>query len=185
MYHDFLPPSNMGSYIKSDWHPSAAQDHHSQHPSTLTSVYQVPALHLIPLWYLKWLTHPFSPDVQTLSILWSTDSPTPFLCQLFYAPLHSYSAHSWHSNQTSQTLHFKNIYFPSLSTSYSSSSALYNAIGSIIFFSFRHFFVFIPNPLLQRAHFSKLPHARFIPLIHSVYHISFTSSATCELTYFK
>ena len=41
----------------------------------------------------------------------------------FYASSHTHllspnSVNSWHSNQTSQTLHLKNIHFPSLSTSH-------------------------------------------------------------------
>ena len=47
--------------------------------------------------------------------------------------------HSWHSNQTSQTLHLKNIHFPSLSTYtpclYSVQRRLYNYS-----FIYRHFF---------------------------------------------
>ena len=55
-----------------------------------------------------------------LNTLWSAllAAPTPLYTS---SPTHliiSNSIHSWHSNQTSQTLHLKNINFPSRSTSH-------------------------------------------------------------------
>ena len=94
----------------------------SHHPSSLTPVYLVPALHLLPLSTTFWSSgaHPFFPHAQTISLL--NDplySLTPFLYQLSYAPLHSYNfIHLRHSNRTSQALHLKNFHLPSLSTSH-------------------------------------------------------------------
>ena len=46
-------------------------------------------------------------------------SLTPFWCQIFYSPLHSYnSINSLHIQRTSQTIYLKNIHFPSLITSH-------------------------------------------------------------------
>ena len=93
----------------------------SHHPRSLTSVSLVPALHLLlpstPFW--PYGTHPFFPHSQNISklsdLLYSLtpiyyNSPTHFLIPN--------SIHSWHSNQTSQTLHLKNIHFHCLSTSH-------------------------------------------------------------------
>ena len=94
----------------------------SHHPSSLTSVSLVPVLHWLrpstPFWPFG--THQFFPHAQTISIL--SDllySLTSFLFQLSYTHLFiPNSIHSRHSNQTSQTLHLKNIHFLSLSTSH-------------------------------------------------------------------
>ena len=58
------------------------------------------------------------------------------------------------------------------------ASASYNAVGTITF-SYRHFLAYIHNPLLLRTTFQRSPSS--IPLIHSVYHIPFTSSISCHL----
>ena len=42
----------------------------------------------------------------------------PFYCSSYTHLLIPNSIHSWHSNQTSQTLHFKHIHLPFLSTSH-------------------------------------------------------------------
>ena len=88
-------------------------------PSIQPSVSLLPVVHWLrpstPFW--PYGTHPFFKHAQTISIL--SDllySLTPFLFQLCYAPIPN-SIHSRHSNQTSQTLHLKNIHFASLSTS--------------------------------------------------------------------
>ena len=65
--------------------------------------------------------------------------------------------HSWHSNQTSQTLHLKNIQFPSLIPH---ASALYSAIDTTTP-SHRHFLAFSPSPLLLSTLFSA---------VHALYH---------------
>ena len=64
----------------------------SHHPSSLTSVSLVPALHLLPPSTPFWRndTHRLFPHAQTISII--SDllySITPFLFQLSYTPLHS------------------------------------------------------------------------------------------------
>ena len=64
----------------------------SHHPSSLTSVSLVPALHFLPPSTLFWPcgTHPFFTHAKTISILsYLLYSPTPSLCQLSYATLHS------------------------------------------------------------------------------------------------
>ena len=64
----------------------------SHHPSSLTSVYLVPALHLLPTSTAFWPhgNHPFLPHAQTTSILSdSLGSLTSFLFLLSYGPLHS------------------------------------------------------------------------------------------------
>ena len=93
----------------------------SHHPASLTSVSLVPVPHWLRPSTSFWPygTHPFFPHAQIISIL--SDllySITLFLFRLYYALLYSYSIHSRHSNQTFQTLHLKNIHFPSLSTSH-------------------------------------------------------------------
>ena len=62
------------------------------YPSSLTWVYLVPALNLLPpsTQFFRYGNHPFLPHAQTISIL--SDllySLTPFLFQLSYASLHS------------------------------------------------------------------------------------------------
>ena len=93
----------------------------SHHPCNPTSVSLVHALHLLmpstPFW--PYNTHPFFSHAQTISIL----SELLYSLLPFYSssPTHlfiSNSTHSWHSNQSSQTLHLKNIHFPSLSTTH-------------------------------------------------------------------
>ena len=83
-------------------HSSVAKGH--LHTS-LTSVSLVPVLHRIrpstPFW--PYGTHPFS-------LHFHYSSPTHFFI--------SNSIHSRYSNETSQTLHVKDIHFPSLSTSH-------------------------------------------------------------------
>ena len=95
----------------------------SHHPSSLTSVSLVSAHHLLPPSTPFWPygAHPFFPHTQTISIL--SDLFYSLTLFLFHAALLTHlfipnSIHSWHSNQTSQTLHLKNIHFPSLSTSH-------------------------------------------------------------------
>ena len=56
------------------------------------------------------------------------------------------------------------------------ASAPYNAVGTITP-SYRHFLALIPNPLLCSTPRSK----DFIPLIHSVFHVHFTSSIHWKL----
>ena len=65
----------------------------SHHPSSLTLVYLIPALHLLlpstPFW--PYGTHPLFPHAQIISILHDPlYSLTLFLFQLSYAPLHSW-----------------------------------------------------------------------------------------------
>ena len=72
------------------------------HPSNVTSVYSLPVIHLIaPSTPCKpYGTHPLSPHVQTISILYLS---TPFLLQLYLVPPNSNNCiHSWHSHQTFQ-----------------------------------------------------------------------------------
>ena len=56
-------------------------------------------------------------------------------------------------------------------------SATYNAVGTITP-SYTHFLAFIHNPLAKDT-FQRSPSS--IPLSHSVYQISFTSSIVCHL----
>ena len=63
----------------------------SHHPSNLTSVYLVPALHLLlpssPFYAIRFSS--ILSTCPTISILFDPlYSPTFFLCQRFYAPLH-------------------------------------------------------------------------------------------------
>ena len=90
-------------------------------PSSLTSVSFVPALHLLPpsTPFGPYGTHPFFPHAQNISIL--SDllySLTPFLFRMSTDLFSPNSTNSLHYNQTSQTLHLKNIHFPSLGTSH-------------------------------------------------------------------
>ena len=70
---------------------------HSHHPSNLTSSYPVPALNFLPPsipFYEQdeypYVVHSFAPLVQTTLILSVPPySSTPFIFQLFYAPLRS------------------------------------------------------------------------------------------------
>ena len=80
------------------------------------AVLPVRANHLFPpsAPFKPYGSHPFSPRVQTISIL---SSLIHTLCQLPFKPS-SNSIHSRHSHQTRQKLHLKNIYFPSLTTSH-------------------------------------------------------------------
>ena len=140
----------------------------SHHPSCLTSVYLIYALHLLPPSTPFWPygTHPFFPHAQTISIL---SGPLYSLLPFYSSsPTHLFipnSIHSWHSNQTSQTLHLKNIHFPSLSTSH--TPCLFSVQRSWYNYSFiycRHFLAFIPNPLLLSTLFSA-PHALYTSFI--------------------
>ena len=73
--------------------------------------------------FLAIRTHPFLPHTQTAkpsqySLIRSTQSTLPFYSS---SPKHLFipnSIHLWQYNQTSQTLHVKNIHFPSLRTSH-------------------------------------------------------------------
>ena len=66
------------------------------------------------------------------------------------------------------------------------ASAPYNAVGTITP-SCRHFLAFIPNPILLSilfgAHHALCPSPCFMPLIHSVYYIHFSSSIHCHLRF--
>ena len=88
------------------------------------------------------------------------------------------SIHSWHSNQTYQTLHLKDIPFPSLSTSYTpcicSIQRRWCNYSVICRLHGLHPQSSIAQHTLQRAPCS-------IPLINSVHHIPFTSSIICHL----
>ena len=105
-----------------------------------TSVSFVPALHLLPPSTPFWPygTHPFFPHDQNISIL--SDllySLTPFYSSS--AHLFTFnSIHSWHSNQTSQTLHLTFLLSALLIPH---ASAPYKAVGTITP-SYRHFLAF-------------------------------------------
>ena len=98
------------SFFCSPWPPS-------HHPFSLTSVYLVPALHLLS---------PSTPFCHTVLIhSFHMLKPSQYslirsTCQLhFYSSSHTHlfipkSIHSCHSNQTYQQLHLKNIHFPYL-----------------------------------------------------------------------
>ena len=83
----------------------------------------VPGLRLLPpssLFFFIWYSSILSIWPSYLDTLWSALLARKLL---FYSssPTHLFipnSIHSLHSNQTSQTLHLKNIHFPSLSTSH-------------------------------------------------------------------
>ena len=100
-------------------HSFVSHGHSTPYPSSLTSVgLPRPALHLLPPSTSFWPydTHTFFPHAQTISILSDllNSLSIPALLHLFIPN----SIHPWHSNQTSQTLHLKNIHVPSLSTSH-------------------------------------------------------------------
>ena len=151
------------------------------HPSSLTSVYIVPVLHLLPPSIPVWPygTHPFFLNAQSISIL--SDplySLTDFLLEVSYHLFIPNPIHSLHSNQTSQTLHLKNIHFPSLSTSrtpclcsvqctWYNYSLIWPLLG------------LYPQSSITQNTFQRSPCS--IPLIHSVYHIPLTSSIICHL----
>ena len=106
----------------------------SHHPSSLTSVSLVPTHHLLPPSTPFWPydTHQFFPHSQTISIpsdqLYSltpfySSSPTHFLIPN--------SIHSSHSNQISQTLHLRNIHFPSPRTFHTHASASHTPLQCV------------------------------------------------------
>ena len=93
------------------------------------------------------------------------------------------SIHSRHSNQTSQTLHLKNILFPSLSTSHTPCPCPVQRRWYNYSFIYRYYLTFIPNPLLLSTLFSDL-HALYPSLCTT----SFShppSAATCYPRYLK
>ena len=81
------------------------------------------------------------------------------------------SIHSWHSNQTSQTLHLKDIHFPSLSTSHTACLCSVQTVCTIISAAYRHFLAFIPNTLLLSTLF-RAPHPSYPLLILYVIYFS-------------
>ena len=93
----------------------------SHHPSILTSVSLVPALHLLMpnRLLVKRYSSILSTCINRLNTIWSALLSNSLSNSI--SPTHLVipnSIHSWHFNQTAQTLHLKNIHFPSLSTSH-------------------------------------------------------------------
>ena len=85
----------------------------SHHPSSLTSVYLAPTLHLLRHQHpsgRKILIHSFHMPKQALIA-------NPLFIPALLRTSSFLTIHSCHANQTSQT-HLKNIHFPSLSTSH-------------------------------------------------------------------
>ena len=167
-------------------HSFIAQGPPSHHPSSLSSVFLVPALHLLPPSTPFWPygTHPFFTHALTISIL--SDllySLTPFLFQLALLRTTSFITLSnrWHSNQSSQTLHLKSIHFSSLRTFY------IPCLSSVQRHWYHYSFIYVDTSWLLSqilycsAHTLKRS-PRSLPLIHSVYHTSLShppSAATC------
>ena len=122
----------------------------SDHLSNLTSVYPVLALHLSPCG-----SHQFSTSVQ-YSLIHSTRH-LPYYSSSSTHFVISNTIHWRHLTQTFLTLHLKKIHVSHLSTStlIPHASAPYNAVGTIAP-SCRHFFAFIPNPLLLSTLFRAL-----------------------------
>ena len=97
-----------------------------------------------------------------LNTLWSTvPAATPFLFKLFYTPSF-FIIHSWHSHPISQTLHLKDIHFPSLRTSHTPCLCYY------FINYYNYYFINLDTswhfPLSGRyysAHFSELPTCDF------------------------
>ena len=142
----------------------------SHHPSSITSVSIVPALHLLPLSIPFWPydNHPFFPHAKTISILTGLlYSLTPFLFQLSYAPLHS-----------------KLCPFVKLQPNFSNTLSQEHLLSFFQHFSYP-MPLLRPTPLVQLLiHIDLYPQpsiaqdtfqcsSRSIPLIHSVYHIHF------------
>ena len=75
------------------------------------------------------------------------------------------SIHSWHSNQTSQTLHLKNITFLLSALLISHVNAPYNAVDTITS-SYRLFLPFIPQSSIAQHTFQHSP--RSIPLFINI-----------------
>ena len=101
----------------------------SHHPSNLTSVSLVAAL----LWLLAIrYSSILSTCPNHLNTLWSALLANYIsIPALLRTSLFQTYTHSWHSNQTSQTLHLKNILFPSLSTSHTPCLCSVQAVGTI------------------------------------------------------
>ena len=125
----------------------------SHRQSSLTSVSLVPVPHWLrpstPFW--PYDTHPFFPHAQTIPI------HSDLLYSLSISALRTSSFLTLSirdtPSQTSQTLHLKNIHFPSLTLLIPHASAPYNTVGTITP-SYRHFLAFIPSPILLRTLFS-------------------------------
>ena len=150
-------------------------------PTSLTSVSLVPILHWLwpstPFW--PYSTNPFFPHAQTISIL--SDllySLTPFLFQLSNTPLHSYLDP-----------------FVTLKPNFSNTSSQEHSLSFSQHFSY-HMPLLRTMPLVQLLYHidtswplsqTSIAQDTFqcssssIPLIHSVYHIPFTSSIGCHL----
>ena len=156
----------------------------SHHPSSLTSVSLVPALHLLlpskPFWPND--TRPFFQHAQTISIL--SDllySLTPFVFQLSYAPLH-FSTLSIRDTPTKLIRHFISRTFIFLHSALLIPHASALSVGTITP-SYRHCLAFIHNSLLLSTMYSA-PHAvypSFILCFTSLSHPS--SAANCDSMY--
>ena len=138
--YDLLPPLRKGSHVNSDYihtvsnihrlaHPShqpqpsslCSSRRSSRHPSNLTS-----SPHTRPQRTFHH-HHPSSHTVLIHSLHVSKPSQYSLIHSTRQLPFYSNSnmhlfipnsIHLWHSHQTSQTLHLKNIRIPSLSTSH-------------------------------------------------------------------
>ena len=145
---------------------------------SLTSVYLVPSLHLVSLSTPFWPydTDPFFPYAQIISIL--TDplySPTPFLFQLSYAPLHS----QLYPFATLQPNFSRTFTFLLSALLIPHESDPYTAVGTITP-SYRHFLAFIPNPLLLSTLFSA-PHALSGPRFRALVVITWRGVGCCYM----
>ena len=167
-------------------HPSAAQGHlHIMHPTWPLSTSYPPST------YFR-LQHPFSHTLLIHSLHMSkpfqyslirSNRQLPFYTSFLTHLLILNSIHSWYPNQTSETLHLKNIHYPSLSTSHTHASAPYNAV-SIITSSYIHLLT-IPSPLLLSKLFSA-HHALYPSFILCTTSLSHpTSAVTCDPRYLK
>ena len=130
-----------------------------------------------PFW--SYGTHPFFPNVQTISIctLWSTildnslSIPALLRTTLFLLTL------SIRDTQTKCLTHFISRTFTLLLTAL---YILYTSVPLIkLLLQKRHFFTFIPNPLMCSTLFST-PNTLYTS-IHCGYHIPYTTSIHCHL----
>ena len=151
-------------------HPSVAQGHlHTIHPTEPRSTPYSPST------YIRH-QHLSSHTVLFLSL----HIPKPFQYSLirstsqlaFYtsSPMHLFipnSIHSWHSNQTSQTLHLKNIHFLSLTLLI--PHALLRTMPLVQLLLHIDTFSNLPQSSIVQHTFERSP--RYIPLINSVHHI--------------
>ena len=136
-------------------------------PYSLTSVYLVPEFHLYFLHQhlsghtvLIYCLH--MPKPYQYSLIRSIYILTNFLCPLYCcSSMHFFipnSIHSWHSNQTSEALHLKNIHLHSVSSSHTPCLCYTQCLKELYF----HIDTSWPlSPILYYSTLFSTPHALY------------------------